>query len=118
MQQRIIKNLTSIVEDIQQNINELKIPMGYEVKIGGQYENAIKSSQMLLWIGIAAIVVIFFLLYFEFKKLKLALLVLINLPNSHSSFSIWRTTLTSSLLSFIILDVLEDTLMHVITDKI
>lgn len=74
-------NLNQVVKDIQSKIeSSVDIPEGYRIEYGGQFENETKASRMLLGSALAAIAVILLLLYFEFKNLKLAAIVLINLP--------------------------------------
>ena len=74
-------DLRSAVNQIQAKIRQNKlIPEGYQVAYGGQFESEEKASQLLVLTAIGAIGVIFLLLYIEFKDLKLAFLVLINLP--------------------------------------
>jgi Cu/Ag efflux pump CusA len=69
------------VEEIQVTVNSsVTIPEGYRVQYGGQFESESRASQMLLITAIIAIFVIFLLLYFEFNNVKLAFVVLINLP--------------------------------------
>lgn len=75
------RDLHGVVNDIQQTIGaSLKLPEGYRVEYGGQFESESKASQLLLLTAVIAILVIFLLLYFEFKNVKLAFIVLINLP--------------------------------------
>ena len=75
------RDLRSVVSDIQQNIGEnISLPDGYRVEYGGQFESEAKASQLLMITAIIAILIILWLLYFEFKNLKLALIVLLNLP--------------------------------------
>ena len=75
------RDLRSAVNEIQQTIsNSIDIPEGYRVEYGGQFESEAKASQLLLLTAIIAILIIFLLLYFEFKDMKLAFVVLINLP--------------------------------------
>jgi Cu/Ag efflux pump CusA len=56
------------------------MPEGYRVEYGGQFKSEAKASQLLLITAIVAIAIIFLLLYYEFKDVKLAFVVLINLP--------------------------------------
>ena len=60
--------------------NNVTMPEGYRVQYGGQFESESKASQLLMVTAIIAIGIIFLLLYFEFKDVKLAFVVLINLP--------------------------------------
>ncbi|CAD5257012.1 MULTISPECIES: efflux RND transporter permease subunit [unclassified Imperialibacter] len=69
-------------------VNEIKafvdanvlMPQGYRIEYGGQFESEQKASQLLLITAILAVLVILLLLYFEFQNVRLALIVLINLP--------------------------------------
>ncbi|WP_313380487.1 efflux RND transporter permease subunit [Proteiniphilum saccharofermentans] len=75
------RDLKSVVEDIQKNINQnIKLPEGYRVEYGGQFESAANASRTLLIASFLAICVIFLLLYREFKNLTLSAIVLLNLP--------------------------------------
>jgi CzcA family heavy metal efflux pump len=75
------RDLRSVVEDIQKSVNDnVDLPEGYRVEYGGQFESEAQASKMLLISSIVAIFVIFLLLYLEFKNLKLAFIVLVNLP--------------------------------------
>ncbi|NDW17710.1 efflux RND transporter permease subunit [Dysgonomonas sp. 216] len=75
------RDLQGVVQDIQKRIDsEIKLPEGYHILYGGQFESAAAASRTLIIASIFAIVVIFGLLYQEFKSSKMAILVLINLP--------------------------------------
>ncbi|SFN79414.1 efflux RND transporter permease subunit [Salegentibacter flavus] len=75
------RDLRSAVEEIQETVNSsVSIPEAYRIQYGGQFESESRASQMLLITAIMAVFVIFLLLYFEFKNVKLAFVVLINLP--------------------------------------
>lgn len=75
------RDLRGVVNEIQQIVDaNIDLPEGYQVEYGGQFESEEKASQMLLITAIAAILIIFLLLYFEFRDAKLAFIVLINLP--------------------------------------
>ena len=75
------RDLGSVVNDIQQTIDrEIVLPEGYRVEYGGQFESARRASITLLVTSIMAILVIFIILYQEFKSARLAGVILINLP--------------------------------------
>lgn len=75
------RDLRGVVNEIQTIVEaNIELPEGYRVEYGGQFESEEKASQMLMITALAAILVIFLLLYFEFKNLKLSFIVLINLP--------------------------------------
>lgn len=75
------RDLRGAVTEIQDVLSEnVKLPEGYRIEYGGQFESEEKASSLLLVTSILAILVIFILLYFEFRDLKLAAIVLLNLP--------------------------------------
>jgi CzcA family heavy metal efflux pump len=75
------RDLKSVVEDIQQNIDQnITLPEGYRIEYGGQFESAANASRTLLLASLLALAVIFLLLYGEFKNLTLSAIVLLNLP--------------------------------------
>lgn len=77
------RDLRSVVQDIKQTIEtEVELPEGYRIEYGGQFESEERASNLLFITAIIAILVIFFLLNYEFKGMKLAFIVLINLPLS------------------------------------
>ena len=75
------RDLGSVVQDIRQRLDaEVPLPDGYRVDLGGQFESAQRATGLLLLSGLCAIVVIFLLLQWEFKRAALAAIVLVNLP--------------------------------------
>ncbi|MFT4738692.1 MAG: CzcA family heavy metal efflux pump [Paraglaciecola sp.] len=75
------RDLRGVVNEIKDLINtNIDLPDGYRIEYGGQFESEAKASQLLLITAILAILVIFLLLYYEFKDVKLSFIVLINLP--------------------------------------
>ena len=75
------RDLRSVVTEIQGIVGStIAMPEGYRVEYGGQFESEAKASQLLSITAFLAILVIFLLLYYEFKNVKLAFIVLINLP--------------------------------------
>ncbi|MGF7138892.1 efflux RND transporter permease subunit [Roseimarinus sediminis] len=75
------RDLRGVVEDIQQQIDEnITLPEGYRIEYGGQFESEAKASSTLMMASIISILLIFLLLYQEFKNFRLAGIILINLP--------------------------------------
>lgn len=75
------RDLRSTVNDVQNKIgSSIALPEDYRIEYGGQFESEEKATKLLLISSIAAILLIFFLLYSEFQNLRLAAIVLINLP--------------------------------------
>lgn len=94
----------SAVEDIQQAIAEkVKLPEGYHLEYGGQFEAEAEASRILLITSLLSILIIFLLLFQEFKNVKLASIVLLNLPLAliGGVFSIWFTSGIMSIPSII-----------------
>ena len=59
---------------------ELKLAEGYRLEYGGQFESADSASRTLWLTTLVAILVVFVLLYSEFKSTSLSVVVLLNLP--------------------------------------
>ena len=75
------RDLRSVVNDIQARIDEsVPLPEGYHVEYGGQFENEQAASRTLMLTSAVAIVVIFLLLYHQFRSARESAVILINLP--------------------------------------
>jgi len=71
----------SVVEEIQKIINKkIQWPEGYHIEYGGQFEAEAEASKMLMATSLLSLLVIFLLLFQEFKSVKIAGIVLLNLP--------------------------------------
>lgn len=74
-------DLQGAVTRIQKAIRDnVELPEGYHVEYGGQFESAQSASRILLFTSLMAIIVIFLLLYGQFKDVRQASAVLLNLP--------------------------------------
>jgi CzcA family heavy metal efflux pump len=77
------RDLGGVIEDIQNRIRgNVKLPEGYAVEYGGQFESEQKASRIITGLSIAAILVICLILYLEFRSFRAALLIMVNLPLS------------------------------------
>ncbi|MCF8379294.1 MAG: CusA/CzcA family heavy metal efflux RND transporter [Bacteroidales bacterium] len=75
------RDLRSVVEDIRNNIErDIVLPENYRIEYGGQFESEAKASRTLMLASIFSILIIFLLLFQEFKNFKLAGIILLNLP--------------------------------------
>jgi cobalt-zinc-cadmium resistance protein CzcA len=75
------RDLGSFVKEVQENIaREVKLPAGYSIELGGQFENQERASRRLMVIIPIVIFLIYILLYLTFKSFKQALLVVGNIP--------------------------------------
>ena len=75
------RDLMGVVNDIKKNVDQnIKLPEGYRIEYGGQFESAAAASRTLLVATLLAICVIFLLLFGEFKNLTLSAIIMLNLP--------------------------------------
>jgi CzcA family heavy metal efflux pump len=75
------RDLASVVADIRTQVAAgVKLPAGYHIEYGGQFESAEAASRTLLVLGMAVTVGIFLLLFIAFRTARDALLVMLNLP--------------------------------------
>jgi Cu/Ag efflux pump CusA len=73
--------LRGAVNDIREKIeSEITLPDNYYITYGGQFESEAEASRTLALTSIAAFIVIFMLLYQEFRNMRQALIILLNMP--------------------------------------
>lgn len=77
------RDLRGVVNDIQQNVEaNVQLPEGYHIEYGGQFESEQSASRTLLIASIFAVMIVFLLLFNQFKDVKQSAVVLLNLPLS------------------------------------
>lgn len=77
------RDILSVVTDVRERVNEnVNMPSGYTVAYGGQFESEAKASEVLLFASSLSLLIIFLLLYQEFKDLSTTGIILLNLPLS------------------------------------
>ena len=75
------RDLRGAVNDIKEAINnQVKLPENYYIVYGGQFESEERASRTLAIASLAALFVVFMLLFHEFRKVSLSLIILLNLP--------------------------------------
>ncbi|MGE5421156.1 MAG: efflux RND transporter permease subunit [Chloroflexota bacterium] len=75
------RDVGSVVKDIRKRINEnVQFPTGYHIEYGGQFESAANAARRLIAASVIAIMIIFLILYQEFRDSSLAAIILLNLP--------------------------------------
>lgn len=75
------RDLGGFVQDVQNRMNqEIKLPEGFNVVYGGQFENMERAMETLSVIVPVTIAAIFFLLFMLFSSLKMAGLIILVLP--------------------------------------
>ncbi len=75
------RDVVSVVEDIQRTIDDkIHLPEGYRLEYGGQFESSRSATRTLVIATLLALVIIFFLLYAEFRNFALSGIVMLGLP--------------------------------------
>lgn len=88
-------DLGGAVKQIQDIIDEqITLPEGYYIEYGGQFESQQAATRTLTFASLVALLVIFLLLYQEFRDFGLSGLIMINLPLAliGGVASIWFTS--------------------------
>ena len=74
-------DLSGAVEKLRKRIEEtVELPENYYITYGGQFENEQAASRTLMWTSLGALLIIFMLLYGEFKNAAQAAVILVNMP--------------------------------------
>ncbi|WP_108823296.1 efflux RND transporter permease subunit [Dysgonomonas sp. Marseille-P4361] len=75
------RDLRSVVNDIREQIDEtIQLPEGYHIEYGGQFESEQAASRTLLIASVFAILIIFLLLFNQFRSAVQSAIILLNLP--------------------------------------
>ncbi len=75
------RDLRGVVNDIRRRVDEkIELPEGYHIEYGGQFESEQAASRTLLITSIFSILVIFLLLWGEFRDAMQSAVILVNLP--------------------------------------
>ena len=75
------RDMGSVVDDIRKLVDEnIELPEGYHIEYGGQFESEKAASRILLLTSLMSIIVIFLLLYMQFRNAAQSGVVLLNLP--------------------------------------
>ncbi len=75
------RDLQSVVTDVQNRIEaNIKLPVGYSITYGGQFENLQSAKERLKIAVPIALILIFFLLFFAFESVKEALMIYSAIP--------------------------------------
>ena len=86
------KDVKTIVDEIQQKLDtKLKLPAGYYITYGGQFENLVEANKRLAVAVPGALLLIFVLLFFTFHSVKQSILIFTAIPFSAIGgvFALW-----------------------------
>lgn len=98
------RDLKGVVNDIRKTIGEqIILPEGYHVEYGGQFESEAAASRTLFLTSMISILIIFLILFHEFRSLPLSGIIMLNLPLAiiGGVISIWFTSGVISIPSII-----------------
>jgi multidrug efflux pump subunit AcrB len=70
----------SVFSDIKKEIDKLKLPESQNISYGGESESEVENYLPLAKSLLVSIILIFFVLLFQFKKIRTALLIMISMP--------------------------------------
>lgn len=75
------RDLRGAVNEISERVAEsIKLPEGYHIVYGGQFESEQAASRTLLWTSLGVLLIIFMLLYGEFRNAAQSAIILVNMP--------------------------------------
>ena len=75
------RDLLGVVNDIRDIVGEkIHLPEGYHIEYGGQFESERTASRTLLVASLISLIVIFVLLFHQFRNLTQSAVVMLNLP--------------------------------------
>jgi len=75
------RDLRSVVSDIQKSVDEnIQLPEGYHIEYGGQFESEQAASRTIMIASVFAILIIFLLLFNQFRNITQSAVILLNLP--------------------------------------
>jgi CzcA family heavy metal efflux pump len=75
------RDLRSVVNDIQGRVvRHVKLPKGYHIEYGGQFDSEAQASRQLLWLSLGVVIAIFLILSAAFGSSRDGLLIMLNLP--------------------------------------
>ncbi len=70
------------MQDIQARLGQRaeRLPPGYHLEFGGEYQSPQAAQQRLILLSIAALLGVFVLLYFDFRSVRHSLLIMLSVP--------------------------------------
>ena len=74
------RDLRAVYQDVRNRIDQLKLPPGYFVEYGGQFESEAEATRRIGLLSLVSISLILLVLYLEFGSFRSAGLVMVNLP--------------------------------------
>ncbi|KAB2843515.1 MAG: efflux RND transporter permease subunit, partial [Melioribacteraceae bacterium] len=93
------RDLRSVVDEMRANIQEnIKLPQGYFVEFGGQFESEQEATRIITLLSLVSIGAIFLILYLQFGNFTYSLFILVNLPLALIG-GVWSVYFTDGVIS-------------------
>ncbi len=75
------RDLGSLIKEIQNKINhKVKLPEGYFIEYGGQFESQQEATKLIIFLGMISLLGVFFVLFIHFKSVALTFQIMLNVP--------------------------------------
>lgn len=75
------RDIEGLIKEIKNKLDkELQLPQGYFISYGGQFESQQQAGQLMLFLGILAVLGIYLVLYAHFRSNLIALQIMLNIP--------------------------------------
>jgi HAE1 family hydrophobic/amphiphilic exporter-1 len=74
------RDLGSIVADLEEKLAQIPRPNGYEIRLGGEYEDQIQAFNDLMFAAILALVLVYMVMAAQFESLRDPLIILFSIP--------------------------------------
>ena len=72
--------LSEIVEDIRRVVDATKLPEGYFVTLGGQFQAQEEASKLVGLLSVVSLTLMFVVLFSRYKSVRLSVLIMANIP--------------------------------------
>ena len=72
--------LSEVVADIRKVVSESKLPEGYFVTLGGQFQAQEEASRLIGLLSIVSLILMFVVLYSRYQSTRLSLIIMVNIP--------------------------------------
>lgn len=93
------RDLRSVVDEIRARVTaNVDLPRGYYIEYGGQFESEQAATRVITLLSLLSIAAIFLILYLEFGEVRLAALIMVNLPLALIG-GVWAVWFTSGIIS-------------------
>ena len=73
-------NIFGVVRRLKENLSRIHLPAGYTIDIRGQYQTLIQSVQQFAWVILAAILLVYMVLFLQFRSFWQPFVILLKIP--------------------------------------